>query len=291
MKSPSEDESNDEDLKLESTKRIRLVECILPILLVILVVDKFWFIQQTSTFVKASELNIIKRDFGALKREVLESSTDITELNGKNDRIVDELSQIDETQSEINKRLAVMEEEIAALLSLKKEYVTESYYRYPEKKLSSNDFSSKGLVKSSNSQVEEIPNRKLESHGKNRHCDTIPVLSPINEVDGFIYDTRIAKILDTLYAISPLDSINQMTSPQYKAACWILYDDERKMEPDDQFLIQRYVLSMFLFATHENALELLHWNICDYVGFSCNDKGHVVKIDSRKSPMLKKEST
>ena len=47
-----------------------------------------------------------------------------------------------------------------------------------------------------------------------------------------------------------MDVIFNTQSAQYKAACWLIYDDDRYLNASSPYLVQRYVLALFYFATN-----------------------------------------
>lgn len=111
-------------------------------------------------------------------------------------------------------------------------------------------------------------------------CDTKPVLTPINSVNDYIYDDRVARILNVLYSITTLGSINSAGSPSYRAACWILYDDELHIDPNDPFLIQRYALAVFLFAVKYHETDMvIPFETCNFDKIKCDDDGQITVIN------------
>ena len=116
------------------------------------------------------------------------------------------------------------------------------------------------------------------------HCDTKPNLSPINSISNYTYDDRVAQILDKLYSITTLELINARANPSYRAACWLLYDDDLKIEPGNRFLNQRYVLAVFLFAIEWHPEKIIHLSprTCDFDKIKCNDEGHIIEINISK---------
>ena len=118
------------------------------------------------------------------------------------------------------------------------------------------------------------------NHPKN-HCDTKPNLSPINSMSNYTYDDRVAKILDELYSITTLTEINDRRNLAYKAACWLLYDDDLKIEPGDRFLTQRYAIAGFLFSIDWHPDRVVHRSLetCDFDKIKCNDEGHITEIN------------
>ena len=125
--------------------------------------------------------------------------------------------------------------------------------------------------------------RRLEIHGR---CEEFPILSPINHINNFVYDERVDRILDMIQTISSRELLNSKDSPQYKAACWIMFVDELHMSEINQLLIQRYVLAVFLFAKNPN--EVSDIDTCDYHIITCDDRGFITALNSSK---FKKQSS
>ena len=90
------------------------------------------------------------------------------------------------------------------------------------------------------------------------------------------------RIFNTIRAISSTAHLDDQLSPQYKAACWLLFDDERDISPENKFLIQRYVQAMFLFSTYKDAVHALTTDFCKNDNFQCDSKGHVTWISLSK---------
>ena len=104
-----------------------------------------------------------------------------------------------------------------------------------------------------------------------RKCDHMPLLSTTN---------RGKEIVSHLATISGMDILVNTQSAQYKAACWLIYDDDRSINASNSNLVQRYVLALFYFATNgfnwTNSFYFLtgkdecKWNAYGG-GFSCFD--------------------
>lgn len=116
-----------------------------------------------------------------------------------------------------------------------------------------------------------------------QHCKTMPILSPINDLSNFTFDERVHKIMLIIQTLSSKDSLNHFTSPQHRAACWILYDDEFQMLPEDKLIVQRYIMTVLIFSVlhNENGLLRLPKNICDTFFVECNTEGLISVIDWR----------
>lgn len=119
-------------------------------------------------------------------------------------------------------------------------------------------------------------NRKLQE----KYCDKKPILHPFNDITGNVYDQRVAGLLDVFQSVSSYTAIHDHETPQYKAACFILYDDIKQMPVENEFTVERYVLHLFLSSVNYllNGEEFPE-NPCDLVSIiDCDKKGHVTKL-------------
>ena len=96
--------------------------------------------------------------------------------------------------------------------------------------------------------------------------------------------------------LSGTEFLTNTASAQYKAACWLLYDDPISLDEVEERLIQRYLVGTVYFALGmdssdsvksymgEDLLELeeCSWNDAiestSFTGISCNDDGFVTSI-------------
>ena len=100
-------------------------------------------------------------------------------------------------------------------------------------------------------------------------------------------------------SISGMDAIANLDSPQYKAACWIINDDTRQLDPSNNSsqvaLVQRYVLAVLYYSTqgwawHDTFDFLSEKNECDWnndyngyiLGVICDEAGIIHKLDLSK---------
>jgi len=93
-------------------------------------------------------------------------------------------------------------------------------------------------------------------------------------------------------------------SPQYQAACWMIYDDPYHVTVADNSLVQRYILAVLFFSTNGwdwywklsflSPVSECNWNRywpmryetdLEYqlFGVECNENGNVAKIRLSKS--------
>jgi hypothetical protein len=112
-------------------------------------------------------------------------------------------------------------------------------------------------------------------NGKNL---TIGINGPIQSGDS---SGRVVDIDGLIGRLSP--SAATAGSPQNSALNWILYGDEKKLQVNDETLIQRYSLSVFYYALGgpqwPTASSWLTANSeCQYTGVACNEFGFVTTI-------------
>ena len=111
-------------------------------------------------------------------------------------------------------------------------------------------------------------------------CYNNPYLEPFNSITGNTdYDERIAELLNMLYTVSSYDDIHNIETPQYKAACYILYDDDAQMTIYNKVVVERYSLYLFLLSTkwlkHQRAIPN---NFCDLDVVECKDD-HIIELN------------
>ena len=149
----------------------------------------------------------------------------------------------------------------------------------------SNTFTSRLLKVERNQSINHaILRNNTNSNGG--HCVRLPALSPRNQVNNFEFDSRIENILEIIHSLSPINLIHDFQSAQYKAACYIIFDDIVGTSLESEKLIQRYSLSVFLYTTNQLSEFPLPHSICDMGGsrIDCNKEGHITKIDWGKYP-------
>ena len=110
-------------------------------------------------------------------------------------------------------------------------------------------------------------------------CHSNPLLSPINDLSKFEFDERVSKILNTIIAISNIQDVFTVSTSQYRATCYILYDDPLQMQAEDVRLIQRYALAVLLFSTNEMTEVELALDTCVNSKFECNEQGEISSIN------------
>ena len=115
--------------------------------------------------------------------------------------------------------------------------------------------------------------------GGQRYCHRSPFLSFIDSVDNFPWNNRSRHIMNDIGSLSSHDTLNNIHTPQYKAACWLLYDDVMKASVEDELTLERYALAVILYSTNRDAEMMLSEDCCDLFGIVCDDMGHIVKIN------------
>jgi len=61
---------------------------------------------------------------------------------------------------------------------------------------------------------------------------------------------RIEKILYLISTVSNVRDLKNVSSAQFKAACWIMYEDPLKLDVSYVNILQRYILTLFYFSTN-----------------------------------------
>ena len=118
----------------------------------------------------------------------------------------------------------------------------------------------------------------IEGVARSPRCLLKPILAPVNELN-LEYDQRIESVMNIITSLSSVKSLNDKVSPQYQAACFILFDDEVEMTASNRFIVDRYVMSVLLFATHRYAFVDLPANTCNYRDVKCDERGHITRIN------------
>ena len=127
--------------------------------------------------------------------------------------------------------------------------------------------------------------RKLQNSNFDR-CEENPILSPTNHLNHFEYDERIDRILGVLHSLSSLELLSYPHTPQYKAACWIIFDDMSEMQVINELFIQRYIMAVFLYTMNPDEQDLLPLNTCDHQIVTCNGDDKITKVELSKYHMI-----
>ena len=109
-----------------------------------------------------------------------------------------------------------------------------------------------------------------------KSCSQLPILSPINDFSSYNYNERVGRSLNVIHALSSLENIYFKNSIQYKATCFVLYDDVLQISPESSQLVQRYALAVLFFSLNKDAEVELGQNSCDSEYVFCDDDGSVV---------------
>ena len=101
-------------------------------------------------------------------------------------------------------------------------------------------------------------------------------------------------------SISGMDLLANIDSPQYKAVCWLIFDDARQLDPLTNYssisLVQRYVLAVLFYSTQGWAWYEMYnflgeqteckWNNSSatygILGIMCDEEDNIVQIDLGK---------
>ena len=113
-------------------------------------------------------------------------------------------------------------------------------------------------------------------------CHLLPRLAPYNTLSNFQFDESVAKVMDLIHSLTSDVFLSDRRNAQYKAACWIIYDDVLKMPFDDKGFIERYSMAVFLFATGQSAGSIIPSNICDLDELACDNEGFITEIKYRE---------
>lgn len=125
-----------------------------------------------------------------------------------------------------------------------------------------------------------------DGSGHELKCPNLPILSPSNFYNDFVYEQKISSIMEMIYSISAAKDVQDTTKPQYKAACSIIYDGNLNITEIDEYLIEYYAFTVFLFATNQEVESLLK-SPCDYDKnqVQCSDKGFIKALNYANSDL------
>ena len=95
-----------------------------------------------------------------------------------------------------------------------------------------------------------------------------PTFGPTEErCNGITDATRAILIRYEVIPISGLVALTDTDSPQWQAYEWLVYDDDKFVCPNDDTLVQRYILAVLYFATTGDA-----WDRCYRGDNECRDE-------------------
>ena len=119
----------------------------------------------------------------------------------------------------------------------------------------------------------------MDGLGRPYRCENRPYISPINEHSKFTFDDRVAKTLSVIQALSDTADIFAKGSGQYKASCYILYDDPLRMNPESNLFAERYAIALLMYSTKEMAEVELMKHHCDNPQLECDEEGFIIGIN------------
>lgn len=115
-----------------------------------------------------------------------------------------------------------------------------------------------------------------------KRCNGLPILSPANNLNSFIYDDEMAKTLDLIFSLSAMGMLVNPRTPQYRAACWVLFDDTDRISIEKQYLVERYALGVLFYTIGYGDELLISIATCDYLGITCDREGRIKGISFGK---------
>jgi hypothetical protein len=122
---------------------------------------------------------------------------------------------------------------------------------------------------------------------------TPPSSSPSTTPSAAPTSTRFAEILSYVLAYSTDESLQDPTSPQYRAADWVANEDQIQADLNDPTFAQRYLLAVFYFSTggddweecsrYKSCYSGFQWltgtqSECFWHGIRCSTDDRVTKI-------------
>jgi len=121
--------------------------------------------------------------------------------------------------------------------------------------------------------------------GKEQVCSNLNDLSPAHPYNNFTYDDYFFKRMGLIYSVTPAEKIQNRSTSQSKAACWILIDDLLSSTNDASSVVsdlwlERYALAVFLFSVNKN-IDALQTNSCEFESTKvvCNERGQIIALD------------
>ena len=86
-----------------------------------------------------------------------------------------------------------------------------------------------------------------------------PSAPPTTSRDSIGIWERLSELSGPTILLAKAGNIELQQTPQYKAANWIINEDERQIDTDDDLLEQRYILALLYFATNGHS-----WKDCAF---------------------------
>jgi len=153
---------------------------------------------------------------------------------------------------------------------------------------------SKATVQDEVSMPTSLKNRSLQKDNAQTpqvpqdFCESGTILSPINRKNSFQFDEKVSNILTIVNSISSPDDLLHVETPQYKATCWLIFQQVDEIIVDAS-LIQTYVMLVFFFSTDllredsaKGLTEALPDRVCLQSSIQCNNESHVIGLDFGK---------
>ena len=271
--------NHDDELKCihNMSKRVIRIELIVGMIVFVvlaLLADKIGSSERRISSVTQADLRDIEYTVSylqeTLNRDASKHASMISELNDKIFHLQRHLSQISEKKKTKDTETVTFTKALARSRTQEAPQTNAANLgKKAERKLSIFDVASKNDTTSS------------------RRCDERPLLSPANHLGNFVYDERIVPLIEMIYTLSNVEEVNNIYTSQYKAACWILFDDELQMSTANYYFLQRYVLALLVSSLYPNKPIELPKNTCDHEIANCNDGGFITEITMSEFEILK----
>ena len=123
----------------------------------------------------------------------------------------------------------------------------------------------------------------IDGRARESKSNLNPILSPINQVTSDGYNVRVEKIMNVIQRLSSGNDLDNILSPQNKAAKFILFEDPLEITADDPSLIERYAFSVFLYATNQATELHLPHETCKHVNVKCGSLDHIIELNFGKN--------
>ena len=298
------DETDEDVIPLDgsTSRRIRRMESLLYImafLVVALLFDKVSSSKRNNTTTPSTmpDLSDIKMALTSIydkldveveqnRREIFKYASAVSELTDKINRI-----ELDVTES-LKKRVQNLKTELLSSIvdatsQSKNEQSTSEIEELQQETFSqvsyildSDDTSLTASTKLEERQLSSVFQPNVPT------CGDLPILSSINHKNNQV-DHRLDTIMSVLRTVSSTKSLSHYNTPQYKAACWIMYDDDFQIAPTDRRFLERYVCVVFLYAAGYTDLQLFSKDACDYEEVSCNSQGHISVLNATNLSIIR----
>jgi hypothetical protein len=88
---------------------------------------------------------------------------------------------------------------------------------------------------------------ELEQRSDCEGVERASLLSPTSKLTNFRFESRNFEMIQIFRAVSGPQL--WASEDRQRAACWVIYDDPRQIDPTDPLLIQRYAMAVVYYAT------------------------------------------